>query len=382
MATKKNLENKSEKEIRDQRIPFDQLPISTATMMAYSNINLSISDVFRNLDVADIEAPLTKKKKTVDKKNLNAPYGSILSLQYYIYIRGIRTSKKKKYWCPSCQFLGTRPSGREFKILTVEEHEHYLSEEELLETNYPPDTQKIHFICYACDKEFKITQLRQIVPFLNQVTIVLSLGDININIMMFKDNFKIAGNKKINDAVETIMILWENYLRDLKQSWNLLEGHTDAHFLFDLVMANVDFETGFSIDKIGLNNLMNSEEYADTVKMSLCENTSTTHVNIKLYAIKPSEFRYNVLVYPDAKKYDCENPFFSQMEKNPYARKAKSSQDIVSTLIAFSSGKTILTSRYFQAMAQAYNFYLDVTAKHRDEIEEKIYESDKPFYEI
>ena len=107
-------------------------------------------------------------------------------------------SKEKKYWCPTCQI---EKEGK--KILTVKEVVRKISNEKGL----PSNTQKIFFICSECKREFKIRQLRGIISFLNQVTIVLFIGHKIINMMMLKDSFKLSGNKTYDDAVEAIMIL-------------------------------------------------------------------------------------------------------------------------------------------------------------------------------
>ena len=142
------------------------------------------------------------KKKRIDKKKLKSTYGSVISLQYAVYIRGIRLCKEKKYWCPVCQIVEC-----EKKIHFVKEVVRKMSDDECTEKGLPSKTQKIYFVCSECEREFEICHLRRVVPFLNQLTIVLSIGQVNINVMMFKDSFKLAGNKTYDDAVEAVMIL-------------------------------------------------------------------------------------------------------------------------------------------------------------------------------
>ena len=178
--------------------PFDDLNNSTITIMVYSNVTFDLMKVFSYIPTTHINPHLRRKKTIIDKKKLKAPYGSVISLQYGDYIRGIRLSKEKKYWCPTCQI---EKEGK--KILTVKEVVRKISNEKGL----PSNTQKIFFICSECKREFKIRQLRGIISFLNQVTIVLFIGHKIINMMMLKDSFKLSGNKTYDDAVEAIMIL-------------------------------------------------------------------------------------------------------------------------------------------------------------------------------
>ena len=182
--------------------PFEDLITSTITMMMYSNLSYDLMQVFSHIPVTPIDPPLTKKENRIDKKTLKSTYGSVISLQYGVYIRGIRLNKEKKYWCLTCQI---EDNGK--KILTVKEIARKISDDECTEKGLPSKTQKIYFVCSECEGEFEICHLRRVVPFLNQLTIVLSIGQVNINVMMFKDSFKLAGNKTYDDAVEAVMIL-------------------------------------------------------------------------------------------------------------------------------------------------------------------------------
>jgi hypothetical protein len=353
-------------------VPFDNLPTSTITGIVYSNIKVELSPFFNQTNLLFVNPPLTKKKKNINKKELYAPYGRIIGLQYGVYIRGVRTSKKKKYWCPNCQKVEIK-NEKEEKILTVDEESRVLTSEECLLEDKPEGTVKIHFICHDCKDEFQIKQLQKIVPFLNQVTIVLSLDEIMVNVMMFKDNFKIAGNKTMNHAYETIMILWENYITKIG-TWSFSppkkgeEPHKDAHFLFDLVMQNVDFNLNFPIDKPKLNILMNAPEYKDRIRLSQCETTAATHVNIKMYAEKPENFKYDVLVYPEGR---ASKPRFIKVDEKLYAKKKKAKPSYI-TFIVFSSSEIILTGRYHDSMKDRYEFFVKTAQKNRGKIEEVI----------
>lgn len=355
-------------------VPFENLPTSTATSMVYSNINLDLKAVFSGIPITHIVPPLTKKKKNIDRKALKAPYGAIISIQKSIFIRGIRMSKKKTYWCPSCQLLDDDDE----EIHSVLEQVRPITKEDAEIEALPMDTKKIHFVCSECDREFQIKQLREIVPFLNQVTIVVSIGHVIVNVMMFRDNFKLAGNKSYDDAIEVIMILWENYISTIQDSWTFrtikdtatgeMVTGKDVHFLFEIVMRNVDFKLGFAIDKKKLNKLMNKEEYKDRVKLCQCETTSATHVNVKMKTSKPDDFMYDVLVY---KKGCSTDPYFTEMKEKIYA-KNKAVKEKFITFIVFSSAEIILTGRYPSSMKDQYEFFVKTATERRSEIEERI----------
>ena len=211
-------------------IPFEDLNKSTITMMVYSNPTFDLMKIFSHIPITHIDSPLRRKKKRVDKKKLKAPYESVISLQYGLYIRGIRLSKEKKYWCLTCQI---EKEGKKF--LTVKEVVRTVSKDECIEKGVPSKIQKIYFVCSECEREFEIYQLRGIVSFLNQVTIVLSISHNIINVMMFKDSLKLTGNKTYDGVVEAIMIVWENYINSIPNAWSLLD--MDAHFMLCETLA-------------------------------------------------------------------------------------------------------------------------------------------------
>lgn len=345
--------------------PFEKLPISTATYMIYSNLEFNLSNVFKNIPITKIDPPLTKKKKNIDKKKITADYGSVIGVQYGIYIRGIRTSKEKKYWCTKCQKMDCS-NNREKKILTVKEVLKPLTYEEMIEKGYDQNTKKIHFVCSECNNS---RDPKNIVPFLNQVTIVLCINNRIINSMMFNSKFKLAGNKLFRDAVETLMIIWEEFISKHKANWKFInDTDKDVHFLYEQVMRNVDFKLGFPIDKRNLNSLMNKKEFSHNVHLSKCEPTSDTHVNIKMYTKKPENFYYNVLSYENANNHD---PKFIKSKERLYAKeKSKSNQYI--TFIVFSSAEIILTGRYNDVMKEKYEFFVDIATKYKEQIEEVV----------
>ena len=355
---------------------FNELPVSTITVMVYSNIHFETERIFKSIPITHINPPLTKKKKHIDKHKLSAPYGSIISSQHNVYIRGLRMSKKKRYWCPTCQLYDEDDK----KILTIDEEITDLDEGEE-KNNMPPGTRKIIFYCQSCEKYIPSNTLRKIIPFLNQVTIVLSIGSIFINIMIFKDSCKIAGSKTFEDATETLMILWEDFIQpksvpllmgsiDALDNWKFrddLDIQKDVHFLFEPVMINVDFSIGFPIDKSKLNKFMNRPQYKEKVFLCFCEKTSSTHVNIKMFANKPSQYQYYILCYDNA---GISSPHFLVSSDKVYHRKKP--KEKYTTLIVFSSSQVILTGRYPDNMEDNYDFFMDMAWKNRDAITETI----------
>ena len=156
---------------------FEDLKISTETVMVYSNITFNFDKIFDGIQIIDIDPPLTSKKKNIDKKKLSAPYGSVFSAQKGLFIRGIRMSKSKQYWCPVCQFTQRTETDQIKKVNTVIEKIVHIED----------DLYKIEFFCKKCEKRFDVKQLGKISPFLNQLSLSLSIGDKIIQVMIFAD---------------------------------------------------------------------------------------------------------------------------------------------------------------------------------------------------
>lgn len=344
-------------------LPFEKLKCPTRTVMIYSNVCFEYERWFDIFPITPVSYTLTKKKKNIDKKKLKAPYGAIISLRRGNQFRGLNLSKKKKHWCaPTCRKTETR-NFKEYPVNTVTEETYYIEG--------TTDTFGTRYYCHECDNYYTSKQLIKIPTFLNQLTIVLSLGRIILNVMMFKDSIKVAGCKTNDDAVEAIMVLWNHYIRPTKgyipkflPSKNQIPH---PQFIFKLVMMNLDFKLDFPIDRNALNKLMNKKEYADRIHMSEYESTSHANVNIKMLKKKAEDFYFDCLVLPDN-----EPPYFIKCPSNEYKTIKKNANVKHTTFIVFSSSKIILSGKYKENMMNCYDFFIRETTANRDFIEEKI----------
>ena len=341
-------------------IEFDDLKTSTSTVMVYTNMVFDTHAIFNETRITDVEIPLTKKQKNVDKKKIVAPYGAIVSVQSKTEIRGADIRKKKKQWCTICQPIKV-VDGEEKKVLTVTE---------FLEPQENTDAMAIIYFCSRCQKNYYPWEMKKINHFLNQVTFVVSVGDQPLlNIMMFRDNFKIAGCKDKDDAVEAILILWQDYIMK-STSWRLKKGYKKPKFAFETVMRNVDFKLGFPIERPALNALMNDARYVKWVAMSQYESTGHTNVNIKMRSIRPADFTYECLVFPKRRK-----PYFINITKVPF-KKDKPEKKYV-TFIVFSSSEIILSGRYYDNMKEMYEFFVSTIFSNKHIVCEHLHEPDQ-----
>ena len=190
----------------------------------------------------------------------------------------------------------------------------------------------------------------------------MSLGDIILNIMVFEHHLKIAGCKIGEDALCATKMLFEKYIQYSKAY--TLSLH--ASFIPKIVMVNIDFKLDFPIDRNKLNKLMNLPQYSNIVKISECESTGSSNVNIKIYKKKPENYNY--------KRHTFINNAFVEDDIgkiNPYKPKKKRSTKYT-TFIVFSSSKIILSGKYLCEMERAYKFFVTETMKNREFIEEKL----------
>jgi len=353
---------------------FEELKTSTSTIMIYTNLIFDTKAIFSSLELCDIEVPLTKKQKNVDKKKVLSPYGTIISVQSTTRIRGVDLRKKKIRWCAICRpykiVSSSTGNEKEKKLLTV--CEYLVCEKD--EHGEDTDIWAIKYYCGKCQTSYDPWEFKKINHFLNQLTIVLSVGKHPmLNIMMFKDNLKIAGCKNKDDAVEAIIILWQDYIVKNPSLWRLKNGATTPRFQFQVVMRNVDFKMGFPLERNETNFLMNDPKYRDKIFMSQYEPTGQTNVNIKMYSIKPDDFMYDCLVIPFKG-----NPYFVAIPdltyKNP-KKKTKGGKYI--TFIVFSSSEVILSGRYDKNMKEMYEFFAKIMFSHKKQIQEVIYDPDQ-----
>jgi hypothetical protein len=191
--------------------------------------------------------------------------------------------------------------------------------------------------------------------------------------MLFKNSLKIAGCKNEEDAAEVLLVLWQDYITNIEDSWKLKTSEKHPKFIFDVVMRNVDFKLGFFIDRENLNYLMNSSKYKDNVFMSQYESTGQTNVNIKMFSNKPDNFTYDCLVIPIKNKY---KPYFITVNENKYKNSKKKEKIKYITFIVFSSSEIILSGRYDEVMKKMYEFFVTTAFTNRKDIEETIREPD------
>lgn len=326
---------------------FEDLKPSTMTAVVYGNIQIVFRELFNNIGIHHVVAPLTSKKKNINKKELVAPEGKVVSVQNGIEFRGLRLMKPKKYWCsPNCQLLELK-DGKEKKVMSV------------CEEVWPVEgTDKFMFkyFCTNCKQYYELQQLKEKPTFLNQLTVYLSIGDHILNMMIFKDKSKIVGCRNTNDVDKVVKLFW-NIVRP-HSNWFTIKTklYERPRFLLDIVMKNLDFNLGLGrIDQRKLNSLLQNERYKDMVSKSTYCNTGTTSVKFKTYKRIPEDFQYKVLEYEDLY---CDEPEVIYTPDNLFKTQKKKKKEM-NTFIVFGSSKTILSGKYDEDLKNNYLFFVN-----------------------
>lgn len=390
---------------------FKNLKTSTQTVVAYTNIVFDRDVIFQNIM---IDQGICKGGSFV-KKNLSLPAGVIVNIQKGVYIRGLVTRKPKQHWCPSCKLTET-VNGKEKKITSVKEHYVDVTEYEpdgpfTLE-NFKPHI-KISYHCSSCNIWYTTKQIHKYPSFLNQNTIYISIGDVILNVMLFKNIFKIAGCRSRQDAIDVCTILW-GVINSIEGSWSInrelidsgdAEKDTsfsaqevscapahqkmsdpDPKIVLDPVMQNIDFFIGYKIDRYALNVLMNSEELSDYISSCIFEPTSDTNVQIRIKASKPEDHMYDVItlkykgIHSRNVSILSDRVILKEVPVWGYKMTKESSIGLLKTekklkqenitIIVFGSGQTIMSGRYIEDMKNVYERFKSILDDHRDIIED------------
>lgn len=275
------------------------IKISTRTIMVYFNLEYHIEKISKQRDklinLENVTYKLTKKSKQIDKKTIRGPSGQIFCTEYRNDVVGLPIKRKKK-----------------------------------------KSTSRIDY-------------------FLNQISFDLSLGDYNINIMMFKNSFKISGCKEDEDAIKGVEILWKTLDKFIPEFYTI-SNNDKPSFTFEIVMMNTGFNFKKYIDRENLNQIMNRPEHNDKVLISQYVPTLHTNVNIKMVSDKPENYKY--------KKVTIDKEFIVENIDSVLFKKDKPKQKVdKDTFIVFSSGQVILSGKYLSSMMENYKMFSSILNK-------------------
>lgn len=298
---------------------FEDIKISTQTIIGISNVDINIEKLFHKFQIHPytvIEKRRGRKRKNdVEKKPEILPDGSIITVKYGDTIRGVDTKQKKKH-------------GKFFR---------------------------------------------------NALTIVMFMGGKQINFKISKNgNFQFTGCKDNRHAVECIKYMWnqihiDDYnlkLYDNEPLYTLKNGHQQFTIKFLTVMANIDFNIGFPINREKLDLFVNSNTHYN----SLLETSfGYTGVNIKIKVQTPFDFDITCLEYNLKQKIwnEYQLSYFKFIESDTCYQKYKTKYRY-NTFLVFHSGNIIMSGFNPKYMKDCYQEFRKLLVDNRLAIEEKI----------
>jgi hypothetical protein len=323
--------------------PFKEIPTSTMTVIAHTNLFININKFFKYIPITDFTVVKKKRgrkrKITTEDPNRFVPPGSVISLTKQRLVRGVILKTKKK--------------------------------------------------------ESK-TYFRHSVS----TVMVLSPGKfINVKVSS-SGKFQMTGCKSINHAIEFVKHIYSHMIEteewtgetlfayksdydnetpydddkdEVDENENLERNHNDGlGVVFQIAMRNIDFATGYRIRRDKLDNFINRFTEFRSIFESSIGNSS---VNIKLPATNSVDNSLRRLritssgeVIEDTLNYET---FYNLLGEKDRKQLDKNLADANHTFLAFASGKVIFSSRGDESQNVFYKF-IKILIEQRQHIEEII----------
>lgn len=295
---------------------FSKIKISTETIIAVSNLVFDLNNLYNYLPI--VEYVVVKRKRGRKKKieivnpNKDVPVGSIISVQNKINVRGALLKKKKE------------------------------------------------------SKTY----------FLNSITIIVMLENGKmINTKISKNGkFQITGCKSNEHFINCVRYVYDNIRKAEayigEKICTLKNNEIKPRMIFNIVMKNIDFKVGFSIQRDDLDTFMNT----DTDFTSHYEGSITTGVNIKLKSEHPYEANLIQMVIEDNDVQITSVPYANYLTfLDDKERKKESRKTKYFTFLVFCSG-SIIMSGSGPDMERVYKKFMKILLKNRPKFEEHLRE--------
>jgi hypothetical protein len=360
---------------------FDELIISTQTVIADTKIIMDIDQCFHNIPV-EMSSLMVNHDPTVDP-NLD-PTVDPTSKDQGDETEENNMKKKKKF--KKKKVLDVYPGNEEDDRIERDmcENEKYRKNEMEMEEWVSLIS---HVYCRAMyykndikiDSKFPLKHRERY--FRNALNVVLSLGNKCINFKLSKNGkFQLTGCKFLWHA-QVSVVAFIGMIR--KYCPNIAGIHQRIEALpitFQTVMTNVDFNAGFTINREKLDQLMN-----DTTSFYSLLETSFGYTGVNIKFPLPKEW-WKVLEVPRVLIHwndtDKEYPVVEGCEKvvydtvlQPSDRQRLGVKNKFNTFLVFHSGNVIMSGMSPQLMTPDYANFCKLLEQWAPEIEEKIHSS-------
>ena len=293
-------------------INFNDIEISTKTIIAISNVELDIEKIFNKIPITQyVVVPRRrgrKKKEQEPDPNISLPIGSIITAKLSGLVKGVDLKQKKK-----------------------------------------TDSRRKYFR--------------------NSLTIVMKIDtDKLINFKLSKNGkFQITGAKNDEHAKQSIKYFWD-IVRPDAALYSMNGTMFTVNFL--TVMTNIDFNVGFIVNRENLDKYMNQQ----TEHNSLLETSfGYTGVNIKFPALPfPAKALIPQISY-SGEWHETMIPYenyFNQLTDKEQEKIIN--KERYTTFLVFHSGNVIMSGISKPFMEDTFNEFTKIINSCRGFIEEKL----------
>lgn len=307
---------------------FDNIEISTQTIIAKTNWKINTNELFMSLPITDYKVIPKKRGRRPKEEKKEEPQilndGDIITLKLGDKLRGVDLKNKKK------------------------------KEEE------------------KSKRSGQVKNKKSESYFRNSLTIVMFCEGKTINFKISKNGkFQFTGCKNDNHAHICLDYI-KKYTANADKKILSLPLNANLEIYYITVMSNINFSLGFCINKENLDDYVNK----NTEYHSLLETTfGYTGVNIKfnlgkldnipiikmIFNKETNEWEKDIIYYKD---------YFKTLDDK---EKAKENSKIkFCTFLCFQSGQCIMSSPHKSCMKEAYYEFMKMIEKCKSVIEEKI----------
>ena len=294
---------------------FNDIQISTKTIIGVSNLTLNIEELFKQLSVSTyIQVPKKrgrKKKESPPDPNINLEEGSIITLKYMDEVRGVDLKKKKKS---------------------------------------------------RSQKKF----------FRNALTIVMKIDNKLLNFKVSKNGkFQITGSKKDEHAEKCIKYIWRNMNAINNDDNKIFKiNGENLEIIFVTVMTNIDFNLGFLVNRENLDTYINMHTNHNSLLETSFGYTGVNikipfdddiNINLKKISLVNDEWVESIVNYKD---------YINMLDIKDQEKETKKSRYM--TFLVFQSGNVIMSGMINTYMEKYYYNFFKIINKCRDNIVEKL----------
>lgn len=393
--------SKSKSSNRSQSKAFDDINVSTTTIVATTNLILDINMLFQKLPVESLSVPVKIKTKNDIKQyilDLQLPVGTIISVEHCNDIRGFKIQRRKNatsakklknkkvgvseqkdvlgYVLPSVQILSefdndiTKiPNDHEF-IFAGDNTAHTFAEIDAYAKNYYENINSSE-------------PVKQKKYFRNTLTVVMMTNDKLINFKVPKQGkVQMTGCTKNEHARICIQYLWK-YIQQIHAqhpSVYVFKSGNHLETIFRTVMTDIIFHLGFEINRQSLDEFINRQ----TVYNSLLETSfGYTGVNIKI-PFEHENTMLETMSFENGKWIDSQiayNDYVKTLDSKELSKEKNKKRN--NTFLVFFSGTAIMSGMTQYYMRGVYEKFMSMIQDARSDIEEKpIQESDEKMTEL